>query len=70
MSMNYWSSEIPSYSNVKSLSFALFHSLVLVCSYPWNLACSYILMYTYFNIHDHPCFLMIHERSSYFAHTW
>jgi hypothetical protein len=48
MSMNFWYSEIPSYSIVKSLSFAFFHSLVLVCSYPWNLAYSYILMYTYF----------------------
>jgi hypothetical protein len=28
------SSEIPSYSIVKSLSFAFFYSLVLVCPYP------------------------------------
>jgi hypothetical protein len=34
MSMTFLSSEIPSYSDVKSLSFGFFYSLVLVCSYP------------------------------------
>jgi hypothetical protein len=38
MSMNFLSSEIPSYFVVRSSSFSLFYSLVLVCPYPWNLA--------------------------------
>jgi hypothetical protein len=49
MSMTSLSSEIPSYSFAKSLSFDSFYSLTLVCPYPWNLAYSYILMYAYFH---------------------
>jgi hypothetical protein len=68
MSMTFLSSEIPSYSTIKSSFFCLFYSLVLVCPYPCNLAytndCS-----RHFSQHvlDHPCFLMIHERSFYFC---
>jgi hypothetical protein len=49
MSMTFLSSEIPSYSVAKSLSFGYFYSFTLVCLYPWNLAYSYILMYAYFH---------------------
>jgi hypothetical protein len=79
MSMNFLSSETPSYSVVKLLSFALFYSLALVWPHLWNLAYSYILMYAYlsypdecsrhfiFHALDHPYFLMIHERPFYFT---
>jgi hypothetical protein len=49
MSMTFLSSEIPSYSIAKSLSFGSFYSLTLVCPYPWNLAYYYIFMYAYFH---------------------
>jgi hypothetical protein len=55
--------------------------LALVCSYPWNLAYSYILMYAYFhtpitvqdisvNMSLTTRFLTLHERSCYVAHPW
>jgi hypothetical protein len=47
MSMNFLSSEIPSYSVVKLLSFGFFYSLVLVCPYPWGIAYSYIFIFAY-----------------------
>jgi hypothetical protein len=74
MSMNFLSSEIPSYSVVKSLSFGFIYSLVLVCPYPWDIAYSYLFIFAYlytlmfvykhFSLHalDHPCFSMIHDH--------
>jgi hypothetical protein len=47
MSMNFLSSEIPSYSVVKLLSFAFFYSLVLVCLYPWGISYSYLFRFAY-----------------------
>jgi hypothetical protein len=80
--MTFLSSETLSYSVVKSLSFGNFHFLVLVCSYPWNLADSYLFIFAYLytlmfvykhvSLHalGHPCFLIIHEQSFYFVHPW
>jgi hypothetical protein len=54
--------------------------LVFVCSSPWNLSYSHFLclpLYPnvclrYFILHalDHPCLLMIHERSFYLSYPW
>jgi hypothetical protein len=76
--MNFWSSEIPSYSFVKPLSFGFFDSLVLVCPYPWKAYPFYMptfisrRLFKTFSSHalDHLYFLMIHEPSFYFAHPW
>jgi hypothetical protein len=47
MSMNFLSSEIPSYSVAKLLSFGFFYSLVWVCLYPWGIAYSYLFIFAY-----------------------
>jgi hypothetical protein len=79
---NFLSPETPSYSIVMSLFFGFFYSLVLVCPYPWDIAYTHLLIFAYlytlmfvykhFSLRalDHPCFLMMHERSFYFAYLW
>jgi hypothetical protein len=49
---------------------------------PWDIAYTHLLIFAYlytlmfvykhFSLHalDHPCFLMMHERSFYFAYLW
>jgi hypothetical protein len=66
----------------KSLSFDNFYALglgMLVSLESCILLYSYVHLFSYpndcskhFSLHalDHPCFSMIHEHSSYFAHPW
>jgi hypothetical protein len=80
ISLSFLSFEIHSYSVVKSLSFNNFYSIglsMLVSLESCILSYFYVCLSSYpniclrhFNLHDldHPCFLMIHERSFYFAH--
>jgi hypothetical protein len=81
MSMIFLSFEALSFSVVKSLSFGNFLSLgigMLIFLKPYMLLSFYMLTFIsnvnlkYFSLHVHdlPCFLMIHERSFYFAHPW
>jgi hypothetical protein len=81
MTMTFLSFETLSFYVVKSLSFGNFLSLgigMLISLKPYILSSFYMLTFIsnvylkHFSLHvlDHPCFLMIHERSFYFAHPW
>jgi hypothetical protein len=81
MTMTFLSFETLSFSIVKSLSFGNFLSLgigMLISLKPYILSSFYMLTFISnvylkhlsLDVLDHPCFLMIHERSFYFAHPW
>jgi hypothetical protein len=81
MSMTFLSFETRSSSVVKSLSFDNFLSLGIgmLISLKSFILSSFLCLplypkvcLKYFILHalDHRCFLMIHERSFYFAHPW
>jgi hypothetical protein len=82
MSMILLSFETLSYSIVKSLSFWQFVLSWSWYAHTIGILHTLIFMYAYlhtpsiclrhFNLHviNHPCFLMIHEQSFYFAHPW
>jgi hypothetical protein len=78
MLLTFLSSEIPSYSVVKSLSFGNFYYLGRTLGILHTLIFSYMLtfipqlLFKTFQLHvlGHPCFSTINEQSFYFAHPW